>query len=92
MAVVKDDRLQLRIDPAAKRVIEEAADAAHLSVSAFVIQAAQRQAEAIVAERETIRLAPDAAAAFADALSRPGRVNPRLADALARPRKLSWLD
>ena len=91
MSNVKDDRLQIRVDPDAKRLLEEAA-ATHLSVSAFVLQAAAHEAEAVIADRQLIRLAPNAAAAFSDALERPAQVSERLAAALSRPRKFRWLD
>ena len=39
---MKDDRLQLRVDATSKRRLEEAAAEAHLSVSAFVLQAASQ--------------------------------------------------
>jgi uncharacterized protein (DUF1778 family) len=89
---VRDDRLQVRIDAAAKRRLEEAADEVHLSVSAFVLQAAQVRAEQVLAERELIRLSPHAAEAFAAALSRPAEVNYALMSALDRPKKFRWLD
>jgi uncharacterized protein (DUF1778 family) len=90
--IMKDDRLQLRVDVASKRRLEEAASAAHLSVSAFVLQAANQAADDLLAERRTVHLSPSAAAAFAEALSRPARVNERLATALKHPKKFSWLD
>jgi uncharacterized protein (DUF1778 family) len=89
---MKDDRLQLRVDAAAKRRLEAAASEAHLSVTAFVLQAANRAADDVLAERRAIRLSPDAAAAFTEALNRPAQVNERLAKALQRPTKFSWLD
>lgn len=89
---MKDERLQLRVDAAAKRRLEEAASEARLSVTAFVLQAANRAADDVLAERQTIRLSPDAAAAFAEALDRPAQVNERLAKALQRQAKFSWLD
>ena len=92
MSNVKDDRLQIRVDPDAKRLLEEAATATHLSVSAFVLQAAAHEAETVIADRQLIHLAPDAAGAFTDALERPAQVNERLAAALSRPRKFRWLD
>ena len=36
------------------------------------LQAANRAADDVLAERQTIHLSPDAAAAFTEALSRPG--------------------
>ena len=86
VSVVKDDRLQIRVNPAEKRLLELAADAAHLSVSAFVLAAAAQQAETLLAERQTMTLNPEAAAAFAESLARPAQVNKRLR-ALARPQK-----
>lgn len=88
----KDDRLQIRVDAHAKRLFEEAASAAHLTVSAFVLQAAARRAEELLAERQLIKLSRAAAAAVSEALEQPARVNERLAEALSRPRKFSWLD
>ncbi|MDP1846843.1 MAG: DUF1778 domain-containing protein [Solirubrobacteraceae bacterium] len=92
MASIKDTRLQIRVDPAKKSLLERAAVAAHLSVSAFVMQAAATRAEEVLAERPSIRLSPDAATAFSEALARPAAVNDRLATALRRERKFSWLD
>lgn len=89
---VKDDRLQIRVTPADKALLERAAAASRLNVSSFVVQAAALRAEEVLAERSSIRLSPDAAAAFTDALERPGEVNDRLFAALRRTRKFSWLD
>jgi uncharacterized protein (DUF1778 family) len=92
MSTLKDDRLQIRVDPADKALLERAAAATHLNVSAFVVQAAASRAEEILAERSSIRLSPQAAAAFSEALQRPAQVNERLAQALRRKRTFSWLD
>lgn len=92
MTSIKGDRLQLRVDAAAKRRLEEAASEAHLSVTAFVLQAANSAADDVLAERHTIRLPPDAASAFTEAFDHPARVNERLATALQRPAKFTWLD
>jgi uncharacterized protein (DUF1778 family) len=92
MSTLKDDRLQIRVDPTDKALLERAAAATHLNVSAFVVQAAASRAEEILAERSSIGLSPQAAAAFNEALERPGEVNERLAQALRRKRKFSWLD
>lgn len=92
MAVTKDDRLQIRVDPAEKRLLERAAAASHLSVSAFVVQSAAANAAAVLAERQLIELSPEAAAAFSEALDAPATVNERLASALARPQMFRWLD
>jgi uncharacterized protein (DUF1778 family) len=92
MSVTKEDRLQIRVDPTEKKLLERAAAASHVSVSAFVLQSAAAHASAVLADRQLIELSPDAAAAFSDALERPATVNDRLAAALSRRRKYRWLD
>jgi uncharacterized protein (DUF1778 family) len=92
MTVTKDERLQIRVDPAEKRLLERAADASHVSVSAFVLQSAAAQAAEVLADRHLIELSPDAAAAFAEALDAPATVNQRLASTLEGPREFRWLD
>jgi uncharacterized protein (DUF1778 family) len=89
---LKEERLQIRVNPAAKRRLEQAADVAHLTVSAFVLQAAEQQAQQLLADRDIIQLSPAASKAFAEALAQPAAVNERLAAALHRPKKFSWLD
>ncbi len=92
MTTLKEGRLQIRVDPADKTLLERAAAATHLNVSAFVVQAATSRAEEVLAERSGIRLSPQAAAAFSQALQQPAQINDRLARALRRKRKFSWLD
>jgi uncharacterized protein (DUF1778 family) len=92
MATTKDERLQIRVDPSDKALLERAAAASHLNVSAFVVQAAALRAEEVLAERSSIRLSEEAAVAFSEALERPAEVNERLASAMRRNRKFSWLD
>jgi uncharacterized protein (DUF1778 family) len=91
-SVVKDERLQIRVKPDEKRLLERAAEAAHLSVSAFVVAAAAERAESVLAERQVVVLAPAAAEAFSVALTRPGEVNDRLAVALKRRRGFRFVD
>lgn len=80
------------VDAASKRRLDEAAGEAHISVTAFVLQAANGAVDEVLAERHTIRLSPEAASAFTEALNRPARVNERLTKALQRPAKFNWLD
>lgn len=89
---VKDERLQIRVKPDEKRLLERAADAAHLSVSAFVVAAAAERAESVLAERQVVALPAAAAEAFSIALNRPGEANERLAAALQREREFRFVD
>ncbi len=57
-----------------------------------MLQAAAAKVEEILAERSSIRLSREAALAFSEALERPADVSDRLAQALRRKRKFSWLD
>jgi uncharacterized protein (DUF1778 family) len=92
MSTIKEERLQIRVGPSDKALLERAAAASHLNVSAFVVQAAASRAEEVLAERSSIRLSAEAATAFTEALERPAEVNERLASAMRRKRKFSWLD
>ena len=92
MTTVKDERLQIRVHPDEKRLLESAAQASHLSVSAFVVQAAAERAEVVLADRQLVTLSPAAAEAFSEALNRPASVNQRLAKALKRPRGFRFVD
>ncbi len=92
MSPIKEERLQIRVGPSDKALLERAAAASHVNVSAFVVQAAAARAEEVLAERSSIRLSAEAAIAFTQALERPAEVNERLASAMRRKRKFSWLD
>ena len=69
MTKIKDERLQIRLDPSEKRLLEQAAAAEHLSVSAFVLRAAALRAEEVLAQRSVIHLSQQGA----EALPRPSR-------------------
>ena len=55
MSTTKEERLQIRVGPAEKTLLERAAAASHLNMSAFVVQAAASKAEEVLAERSSIR-------------------------------------
>ncbi len=91
MSMTKEGRLQIRVDPVEKQLLERAAAAEHVSLSSFVLRSAAARAADVLATRQIIELDPEAAAAFATALASPGTVDQRLADALQRPRRFTWL-
>ena len=92
MDVMRDERLQVRVDAVTKRRLEDAAAATGVSFSAFVVQAAQVQAAQVLADRTVLALSGEVADAFEAALARPGQVNEQLLAALKRPVKADWLD
>ena len=81
----KADRLELRLEPASRRLLDEAAAASSMSVSAFVLTHATEAAREVLADRTTFVLPQDRWDAFAKFLDREERPMPELAAFLARP-------
>lgn len=81
----KSHRLELRLDPAARRLLDEAAVARGTSVSAFVLEHATEAAREVLAERTTFALPDERWDAFVELLDRDPRPMPGLAAFLARP-------
>jgi uncharacterized protein (DUF1778 family) len=83
----KQDRLQLRLDPRSKRVLQRAADFRHKTVTQFVLSTALREAEKVIRENATVPLADQDWKIFYDALIDPPAPNPALRKAFRRYRK-----
>ena len=81
----KDDRLELRLEPAKRRLLDEAAAASAMSTSAFVLTHATAAAQHVLADRTSFVLPVDRWDAFVDRLARDERPMPGLAAFLARP-------
>jgi uncharacterized protein (DUF1778 family) len=81
----KTEKLDLRITPSAKRVIQTAALAAHQSVADFVIKSALSRAEETLPDRQRFGLNAAQWEAFQAALDAPPRPTPRLAKLLREP-------
>jgi uncharacterized protein (DUF1778 family) len=81
----KDDRLELRLDPQDRRLLDEAAAASSMSVSAFVLSHATEAASQVLADRTTFVLPPDRWDAFVELLDRPEQPVEGLARLLAGP-------
>ncbi len=81
----KDDRLELRLEPANRRLLDEAAAASAMSTSAFVLSHATVAARELLADRTTFVLPDDRWDAFVQLLEREERPMPGLAAFLARP-------
>jgi uncharacterized protein (DUF1778 family) len=80
----KDDRLELRLEPANRRLLDEAAAASAMSTSAFVLSHATAAAQQVLADRTTFLLPDDRWDAFVSLLEREERPQPELAAFLAR--------
>ena len=81
----KDDRLELRLDPANRRLLDEAAAVSAMSTSAFVLSRATAAAQEVLADRISFVLPEDRWDSFTALLARESRPLPALAAFLARP-------
>lgn len=86
-----ESRLQMRIQPDQKLLLERAARARGMSVTDFVISAALPAAERTLAERSFFLIPEDDYARLAQDLDEPPRVNERLRQQLDRRTKWSAL-
>ncbi len=67
----KDQRLGFRVAPREKQLIEEAAEASHKDVSAFVLETMLAESERILTDRRVFSLDEDRWNAFMEILDRP---------------------
>jgi len=81
----RNEKLDLRLTPSAKRVLHVAAAAAHRSVSEFVLESALARAEETLPDRRHFGLSAAQWEAFHRALSARPRPAPRLARLLKKP-------
>lgn len=81
----KDDRLELRLDPAHRRLLDEAAAVRAMSTSAFVLSHATAAAQEVLADRTSFVLPDDRWDEFVAMLEREPRPLPALAAFLAGP-------
>ena len=81
----RTEKLDLRLTPSAKRALQDAAVAAHRSVSEFVLESALARAEETLPDRQRFSLSAGQWEAFQAALAAPPRPAPRLARLLKEP-------
>jgi uncharacterized protein (DUF1778 family) len=78
------ERIDLRTSPEIKELIVRAASTAGLSVSAFLLGAAQERARQILADSEMLTLTARDWKAFAQALDNADKPRPKLSAAIKR--------
>jgi uncharacterized protein (DUF1778 family) len=81
----KEDRLELRLERERRQLLDQAAQAAGLSTSAFVLEHATLAAQQALADRSRFVLPADRWDAFVELLDRPKQPVEGLAAFLARP-------
>ena len=80
----KNDRLELRLEPGRRQLLDQAAEASGMSTSAFVLAHATEAASQVLADRTVFVLPPDRWDAFVELLDRPEQPVEGLAAFLAR--------
>ncbi len=81
----RNEKLDLRLTPTAKRILQTAASAARRSVSEFVLESALARAEEAMPDRQRFGLDAEQWARFQAALDAPPRTLPRLNRLLHEP-------
>ena len=81
----KEDRLELRLRPMERALLDEAAQASAMSTSAFVLSRATSAAQQLLADRTTFVLPAERWDAFFELLDRDEQPMSDLAAFLARP-------
>ena len=81
----RNEKLDLRLTPSAKRALQIAASAARRSVSEFVLESALARAEETLPDRQKFGLSAGQWEAFQAALDAPAQPAPRLAKLLREP-------
>lgn len=84
-AVTRSEKLDLRLSPEAKRMLNAAAEASRRSVSEFVLESALARAQETLPDRQHFGLDAERWEAFLAALDAPARKLPRLKRLLTEP-------
>jgi uncharacterized protein (DUF1778 family) len=85
----KRDRFNIRTTPRDKELVVQAAQIARMTTSQFVMQAAVRSAEEVLADQTRFVISPEKWDAFVEALDRPAREIPALKKAISKPSPFS---
>jgi uncharacterized protein (DUF1778 family) len=81
----RTDKIDIRIAPDAKRLLQEAARERHTTISQFVLDTALSAAREVLAERNHTSLNAEQWKAFIEALDAPTRSHPRMKRMLNEP-------
>jgi uncharacterized protein (DUF1778 family) len=84
----KSERIEVRLTPSTKRILQEAATAAHTDLSEFVLQSSLREAEIALSRRTRFVLNADEWNKFVEILDQPVTEIPALRRLLTEPSAL----
>lgn len=82
---IRSEKLDIRITPEAKQILQQAAKQRHTTISQFVLESALDSASAVLAERSRFTLNAEQWQAFQAALDAPPRRHPRMERLLNEP-------
>lgn len=85
MAERRTERIDVRTTASVKETLQRAAGVSHKNVSEFLLDAGLRAAADTIADRRLFTLDDAQWEAFQEALDRPVRHKPRLAELLSKP-------
>ncbi len=81
----RSEKLDIRITPEAKQILQQAAKQRHTTISQFVLESALDSASAVLAECSRLNLSAEQWEAFMAALDAPPRRHPRMERLLNEP-------
>ena len=81
----RSEKLDIRITPEAKQILQQAARQRHTTISQFVLESALDSASAVLAERSRFTLNAEQWEAFQTTLDAPPRRHPRMERLLNEP-------
>lgn len=81
----RSEKLDIRITPEAKQILQQAAKQRHTTISQFVLESALDSAGSVLAERSRLILNAEQWEAFMVALDAPPRRHPRMERLLNEP-------
>ncbi|PSB00864.1 DUF1778 domain-containing protein [Merismopedia glauca] len=74
----RSERIDIRISPSAKQLLQDAAEVQHKTLSEFVLHSAISAAEQALCDRQQLRLSAEQWTALMEALDAPPRRHPRM--------------
>jgi uncharacterized protein (DUF1778 family) len=77
-------RIEARISPETKAMIQQAADIESCSLAEYLSKSAQAAAQLTIANHNVLKLSAEGSRAFADAILNPKEPNQKLKDAMKR--------
>lgn len=83
--IQKDNRIDLRVKADQKELLNYAASLQELSLSAFIMASALKEAQEIVTEKVHFTLSPKQWKSFCDELDQPPKTVPKLKKLFSKP-------